>query len=141
MIIITSGGFDPLHTGHLNMLEAAYRLSDWTVALVNSDEWLIRKKGKVFMPLSDRIRMVLALRVVTEAYPAADEDGTVISSLAFLRKRYPNVKMMFANGGDRITGNTPEEQWCQANNVDCRFGVGGGKTQASSELLRKYSEK
>jgi D-beta-D-heptose 7-phosphate kinase/D-beta-D-heptose 1-phosphate adenosyltransferase len=139
MLIVTSGGFDPLHTGHLNMLEGAYRMSDWTVAIVNSDEWLIRKKGKFFLPFNDRFRLVLALRVVADAMKGADDDGTVINNLAYLRKKYPSVEMVFANGGDRLPGNTPEEEWCKEHDVRCVFRVGGPKTSASSELLKRYA--
>jgi D-beta-D-heptose 7-phosphate kinase/D-beta-D-heptose 1-phosphate adenosyltransferase len=131
MMIVTSGGFDPLHTGHLNMLEAAYKISDWNVALVNTDEWLIRKKGKFFMPFTDRLRLVLALRVVADAFRAVDHDDTVVSSLAYLRQRYPDVEMVFANGGDRLSGNTPEEEWCKAHGVRCTYHVGGGKNVAA----------
>jgi D-beta-D-heptose 7-phosphate kinase/D-beta-D-heptose 1-phosphate adenosyltransferase len=123
------------------MLEGAYRMSDWNVVLVNSNDWLIRKKGKFFMGLSDRLRLVLALRVVADAYAAVDHDDTVIPSLEYLRKKYPDIEMVFANGGDRLPGNTPEEEWCKAHGIKCAFRVGGEKTRASSDLLRKYNEK
>jgi cytidyltransferase-like protein len=140
MIVITSGGFDPLHTGHLNMLEAAYSFG-MVVVLVNTDEWLLRKKGKFFMPLVDRIRLVRALKVVAEAEVAIDYDDSVSESLWSLRKRFPETPLVFANGGDRVHGNTPEEWACKENDIHCLYGVGGGKTEASSELLKRYAGK
>lgn len=128
MIVLVSGGFDPLHVGHLNLLEAAAEHGDVLVAL-NSDQWLIRKKGYLVMPYEDRARILLALKVVRTVSPVDDHDGTVCAALAKLR---PHV---FANGGDRTEANPAEHALCEKLGIKEIFGVGGGKARSSSDLV------
>ena len=129
-MVLVSGGFDPLHVGHLDYLEAAAELGDVIVAL-NSDDWLHRKKGYVFMPHADRARILKALSVVKDVTPVNDADGTVSEALIRLRPHY------FANGGDRVNSNTPETNWCLENGIAVAFNIGGGKVRSSSDLVKK----
>ncbi len=134
--IAVSGGFDPVHTGHLDMFEHAKNLvgdEGKVLVFVNNDNFLIRKKGKAFMSLAERARIVEAFSVVDEAVAVIDEDDTVCKTL---EKYRPDV---FANGGDRTQENIPEDTTCQECNIAMIFNVGGGKTQSSSDLLREFS--
>lgn len=134
MRVAVSGGFDPLHPGHLDLLEAARALGTELVVILNSDEFLIRKKGAAFMPWGQRARILSALRCVDEVVPAIDSDQTVCKSLIQYR---PDI---FANGGDRVEGNVPEDEVCRVNHIKMVYGVGGGKTESSSDLLSRWKE-
>lgn len=125
--IMLSGGFDPLHIGHVRMIHAAkaYR-SDITVAL-NSDEWLLYKKGFVFMPWEERAEILRALHV--RVVHVNDHDGTVCEALERLKPRY------FGNGGDRTTGEPREHATCERLGIEEVFGLGGGKIQSSTALV------
>lgn len=129
MIVLVSGGFDPLHDGHLNYLQGAAELGRVFVAL-NSDDWLTRKKGRPFMSWAVRARILRALRCVTEVMPVDDRDGTVCEAIDRLR---PSI---FANGGDRVSGESRESALCKLLGVHEAFNVGGGKIRSSSELVR-----
>ena len=129
-MVLVSGGFDPLHVGHLDYLEAAAELGDVIVAL-NSDDWLHRKKGYVFMPHADRARILKALSVVKDVTPVNDADGTVSEALIRLRPHY------FANGGDRTIGDGREHDICVNLGIHETFDVGGEKTRSSSELVAR----
>ena len=132
MIVMISGGFDPLHIGHLNMIEAAAELGRVYVAL-NSDDWLLRKKGYRVMPWGERARILKALRLVTDVIPVNDDDGTVCQALYHL---HPHV---FANGGDRTTAEPREAAVCKSLGIRQVFNVGGGKIRSSSELVKVAS--
>ena len=130
MIVAVSGGFDPLHIGHLEMLEEA---SDYgsVMVILNSDAWLRRKKGFCFMPWEDRAQILAALSCVSMVVPVDDRDGTVCEAL---RRERPDY---FANGGDRTNKNTPELELCGALHIMPIFGVGGDKIESSSELVNR----
>jgi D-beta-D-heptose 7-phosphate kinase/D-beta-D-heptose 1-phosphate adenosyltransferase len=132
MIVLVSGGMDPLHVGHLNLIEGAAELGRVYVAL-NSDDWLTRKKGRPFMPWADRARILRALKLVTEVIPVDDHDGTVCHAIGAL---HPHI---FANGGDRTVGETRESALCRLLGVHEAFNVGGGKIRSSSELIKAAS--
>jgi cytidyltransferase-like protein len=141
-VALVSGGFDPVHSGHVRMILEAARYGEVQVIL-NSDEWLARKKGRPFMDWGERAAVVGAIRGVSHVHLAEDEDGTVartiqevveLERLASLRP----VDVTFCNGGDRVQGTTPEEEACRRLDVRMAWGVGGGKTQSSSVLLRNY---
>ena len=100
-ISIVSGYFNPLHVGHLDMMEAARSLTGYLVVIVNNDAQQALKKGKVIQSLDHRLRIVRALRVTDDAIAAVDEDATVRESLRLVRGRYPEAALTFANGGDR----------------------------------------
>ena len=126
--IAVSGGFDPVHIGHVRMILEASRHGE-VIIIANSDEWLLRKKGYVFMPFEERAEILKAFRGVTEVVKAIDTDNTVCDSLREIRPTF------FANGGDRKLDNTPEMDVCQELGIDMIWNVGGGKIQSSSSLV------
>ncbi len=126
--IMLSGGFDPIHKGHVRMILEAGELGD-VIVVANSDDWLLRKKGYVFMPWEERAEIISAIRGVVSVEPVEDEDGTVCEAINRLR---PDV---FANGGDRKGDNTPEVALCGELGVELVWNVGGEKIQSSSDLV------
>jgi cytidyltransferase-like protein len=131
-IVAVSGGFDPLHVGHVRMIQEAAKLGTRLVVIVNGDEFLLRKKGYAFMPLEERIELVRALRSVDEVVAAIDRDQTVCETLRVVR---PHV---FANGGDRRNmDEIPEAVVCRELGIEMVFNVGGGKVQSSSDLVQR----
>ncbi len=137
-IVIVSGGFDPLTSGHIDYLKDAGTLG-LVYVLLNSDEWLIRKKGKYFMSFGERAVILESIRVVEDVYDVDDSDNTVSRGLVAMTKLFPHDKIIFANGGDRIIKNTPEIKLCKKLGIETAFNVGGGKTQSSSKLLKQWS--
>ena len=127
-IAMISGGFDPLHVGHLELIKFAAVYGDVIVAL-NSDKWLENKKGYVFMCYYERSRILSEIRLVSFVVPAKDEDGTVCKSL---RDIHPNF---FVNGGDRDTPNPDEDGVCRELGIIQIFG--GAKLQSSSQLVKQ----
>lgn len=135
-IVIATGGFDPIHSGHIEYLKAAKKLGDTLMVGVNSDEWLQRKKGAAFMPLYERMLIVSSLAVVDAAYRFDDTDGTAISIIESMKEQYPDAEIIFANGGDRTSTNIPE--MC-VTGVEFVFGVGGdNKANSSSWILQEW---
>jgi cytidyltransferase-like protein len=132
-IIAVSGGMDPVHIGHLRMLEEASQYGD-LVVILNSDEWLMRKKGYVFMSFEDRAEILKGFRCVSDVIMAQDKDDTVCSSLIELK---PDI---FANGGDRKKDNTPEIALCKELGINMMWNCGGGKIASSSELVFKSKQ-
>lgn len=128
--ICVSGGFDPLHGGHLAMFEDAAKLGELTVIL-NSDAWLLRKKGFIFLPWKERAALIAQLRPVAQVVPVDDADNTVCEALARLK---PDL---FANGGDRKNDNTPEVKLCSQLGIEMVWDVGGGKCNSSSDIARR----
>jgi cytidyltransferase-like protein len=126
--ICVSGGFDPVHIGHLRMMQEASQYGD-VIAIVNSDEWLMRKKGYIFMPFKERCEIIRGFKCVTATSFVDDEDSTVCEALRRLKPDY------FANGGDRKTDNTPEMDVCEELEIELLWGVGGNKIQSSSTLV------
>jgi len=129
-IIIISGGFDPIHVGHIRMIEAAAKLGEVT-AVVNSDNWLLRKKGYIFMPYEERCEVLQSIKGVTQVSGVDDTDKTVCEAL---RRLKPD---MFGNGGDRTDSNTPEQAVCEELGIKMVWSLGGGKVQSSSDLVTK----
>ena len=132
--VVVSGGFDPLHVGHLRMIKEAAQYGDLTVVL-NTDEWLLRKKGYVFMPWEERAEIIEAYDFVSRVVPAKDDDKTVVENLKDIK---PDI---FANGGDRRGENTPEVKVCNDYGIEMIWNVGGGKIQSSSEMVKEVTDK
>jgi D-beta-D-heptose 7-phosphate kinase/D-beta-D-heptose 1-phosphate adenosyltransferase len=126
--VCVSGGFDPLHIGHLRLIQEAAQYGN-VIAIVNSDEWLMRKKGYIFMPFSERCEILAGIRGVVEAVAVNDIDGTVCEALQRIKPTY------FANGGDRKNNNTPEMDVCEREGIALLWNIGGGKIQSSSTLV------
>jgi cytidyltransferase-like protein len=133
-IIAVSGGFDPVHIGHVRMLQDAARLGRLIVVL-NNDNWLLDKKGFVFMPESERREILLAIRGVAKVVITEHERGATDRSVcAVLEAIKPDV---FCNGGDRGSDNTPETNLCRELGIDLLYNVGGSKVQSSSWLVAR----
>lgn len=137
-VVVITGGFDPIHSGHIDYINAARELGSILIVGVNSDEWLVRKKGRSFMPFEDRIAVVGALNGVDYAIPFNDRDNSAKDAIAWARKVYPDHTIIFANGGDRTQTNIPEMDFVD-DNIEFVFGVGGtNKANSSSWLLEEW---
>lgn len=137
-VVVITGGFDPLHGGHVEYIKAARLLGQILVIGVNSDEWLVRKKGRSFMPFEDRIAIIDALQYADYAIPFDDRDGSAKDAIAWARRVYPNHDIIFANGGDRTAENIPEME-IDDPKLSFVFGVGGdNKLNSSSWLLDEW---
>jgi len=137
-IVLITGGFDPLHLGHLAYIEAARALGDILVVGVNSDAWLERKKGRAFMPGRERRAILRAMRGVDHVIEFEDKDDSARQAIRMVRQRYPQDHIIFANGGDRTQINIPEMDAVDSN-IEFRFGVGGeNKANSSSWILEEW---
>jgi len=137
-IVLATGGFDPLHTGHIEYLKAAKALGDILVVGVNSDNWLMRKKGRAFMPLAERCEIVRNLKCADFVLDFDDSDGTAKHAIWSVRQSYPNDQIIFVNGGDRTDENIPEVNY-DDHNIRFVFGVGGfNKANSSSWILEEW---
>ena len=133
-LIAVSGGFDPVHIGHIRMIRDASRYGD-VMVIINSDDWLQRKKGYVFMTYKERAEIMGNIKGVVMVTSVDDSDGTVCQAL---RRHRPDA---FANGGDRKTDNTPEMDLCEELGIQMMWAVGGkNKPQSSSWLVDKLKE-
>ena len=137
-IVLITGGFDPIHSGHIAYLKAAKQLGDILVVGVNSDAWLARKKGAAFMPLLERTNVLRSIAGVDYVIDFDDNDSTAKHALWMVRQSYPQDKIIFANGGDRTNTNIPEMDF-QDDNIEFVFGVGGtNKVNSSSWILQEW---
>lgn len=137
-VVIVSGFFNPLHGGHLDMIEAAAKLGDRLIVVVNNDKQQLLKKDKIIIQEMNRARLMRALRVVDEVVIAIDDDPTVIKTLDFIASQYPSDQLVFANGGDRDSAKVvPETEICQQNNIEMIFGVGGDNKRDSSTRINQ----
>ena len=128
--------FDPLHSGHIAYFKAAKALGNLLIVGLNSDAWLERKKGRAFMPMSERFSVVSALDVVDSVLIYNDDDGSSCDAIRLAKIRYPNAEIIFANGGDRTKDNIPE---MSVPDVTFKFGVGGeNKLNSSSWILEEW---
>jgi cytidyltransferase-like protein len=144
-IVVVSGGFDPIHSGHLALLREASGMGDKLIVGLNSDAWLTRKKGKPFMNIHERKAILESIRWVDEVWEFDDSDGTACDLLERVQNHYrqvlpvlSNYQIWFANGGDRNETNNAEANVPGINFV---YGVGGSnKKNSSSWLLRSWHE-
>jgi cytidyltransferase-like protein len=138
-IVAISGGFDPIHIGHVRYLKEAKKLGDCLVVIINNNNWLETKKGKFFMDENDRKEIIETFacvdKVVITKHIINDTDRSVCKSLAEVM---PDI---FANGGDRFANDIPEFIFCTENNIKMKFNIGhGGKIRSSSDLLADYNK-
>ena len=137
-MIILSGGFDPIHKGHIRMFKEA-SLNGMVVAGLNSDEWLIRKKGKFFMPFVERKEILESIKYIDLVKNFDDSDDTACNLIHKIDIEFSDkYNIFFGNGGDRTNQTTPEINFCNDNNIDLIWGLGGGKIQSSSDLLKNW---
>jgi len=137
-IVLITGGFDPLHSGHIAYFKAAKELGDILVVGVNSDAWLTRKKGSPFMPFKERAAIVRNIVGVDFVIEFNDNDGSAKHAIQMVRQSYPQDNIIFANGGDRTQINIPEMD-SGIDNVEFVFGVGGeDKKNSSSWILQEW---
>ncbi len=136
-VIVVSGGFDPLHSGHIKYFNSAKKLGDRLIVALNSDAWLANKKGKPFMPFKERKILIENLKMVDEVIHFEDDDlGSCSLGLEKVKEMHPNEKIIFCNGGDRNKENIPETK---VSGIDFRFNVGGSeKLNSSSWLIKDY---
>ena len=135
--IIVSGGFDPIHSGHIDYLKSARENGDRLIVALNSDEWLINKKNKYFMPFSERKIILENITYVDEVIDFEDDDkGSAINAIKKIKNLYPDDKIIFANGGDRNKSNIPE---MSLEGIEFIFSVGGdNKANSSSWILKNW---
>lgn len=135
-IVIATGGFDPIHSGHIKYLQEAQSYGDKLIVGLNSDTWLERKKGRPFMPFEERKSVLEGLRCVDEVVAFDDSDGSAVKLLENLQRSYSYAEIIFVNGGDRTAANIPE---MSVKDVLFKFGVGGGhKANSSSWILEEW---
>lgn len=137
---VVSGGFDPLHSGHIKYINSAKKFSDYLIVLLNSDDWLIKKKGKNFLPFYERKTILENIESVDKVLAFTDDNKmSVIHGLKKIKKMFPNDEIIFCNGGDRTENNIPE---MELEGIKFRFRVGGStKLNSSSEILSAWEGK
>tara|TARA_B100000575_G_scaffold15995_1_gene11276 strand:- start:1618 stop:2394 length:777 start_codon:yes stop_codon:yes gene_type:complete len=136
-IIVVSGGFDPLHSGHVAYFKSAKELGDKLIVALNSDDWLINKKSKFFMPFSERKAIIKSIGCVDKVINFKDDEaGSCINALEKVKTLYPKDEIFFANGGDRNNDNIPE---MSVDGIKFLFSVGGDdKKNSSSWILKNW---
>lgn len=138
--IIVSGFFNPLHGGHLDMIESAAKMGNELIVVVNNDAQQVLKKNKVILDEQNRTRLISALRDVNEVIVSIDEDPSQTKTLEMLAKKYPNDELIFGNGGDRVSPDAlpgPEAAICNKYGIKMVFGVGGDEKADSSTRINK----
>ena len=137
-IVLVTGGFDPMHSGHVTYLREARALGSMLIVGLNSDEWLARKKGRPFMPYHERMDVILGCRYVDGVISFDDSDGSACDAIHKIMKQYSSAEIIFANGGDRNKDNIPEMS-IQDPRLSFVFGIGGiDKANSSSWLLEDW---
>ena len=144
-IIIVSGGFDPVHKGHIRMFREAANFGANVIVGLNSDEWLTRKKGKSFMKWDERAEILESCKFINQVIPFDDSDDTASDAIKRVFDMYnadsSDYNIYFANGGDRKLGNVPEFDNCRELGVVMLWNFGGGKIQSSSDLTKNWETK
>ena len=137
-VVLVTGGFDPLHSGHIAYFKAAKELGDKLVVGVNTDAWLTRKKGRPFMSGGERTLIIQHLSMVDHCLLFGDDDDSAIEAINNVRMLYPDAHIVFANGGDRTSENIPEMN-TKVENISFEFGIGGeSKANSSSWILDEW---
>jgi len=142
-VIITSGFFNPVHIGHINLVTEAKKLGDYLVVIVNNDEQVKMKGSTGFMPESERAGIIKTLRPVDEVFLSIDKGLPIHESLRAVVLRHPDSEFYFAKGGDRNIDNIPKEEQrvCEELHIKVVSGVGGSKVQSSSWLINNVKSK
>lgn len=142
-IAVVSGGFDPIHVGHIRLLKEASKYGSEVWVILNNDAWLLAKKGFVFMPQEERKEVLESIKHVTQVVLSQHQPPVIdmsicneLEKVAFYVHEF-DFGMVFCNGGDRMLENTPEYAVCKKHGIDMIFGVGGDKIQSSSELVER----
>ena len=136
--VLVTGGFDPIHSGHIAYFEAARLLGHRLVVGLNSDAWLTRKKGRPFMDFRDRFDVIRAIKHVDQVIDFDDDDGSAFDAIRKVLKMYPGDEIIFANGGDRTSENIPEMA-ISHEKLRFSFGIGGeNKKNSSSDILARW---
>ena len=139
-IVVVSGGFDPIHSGHIKLINDASKYGD-VIVLLNSDEWLRNKKGKEFLSFDERKIIMKNIKGVIDVIEFDDTDKTCIDGIKKAKSLYKNDIIKFANGGDRNNETTPEKEFCDKNDIETLFGIGGNdKSNSSSLILKKWKK-
>ena len=137
-IVIVTGGFDPIHSGHIAYIQAARKLGTKLIVGANSDSWLRQKKGREFMPWTERSEILRSIRGVDEVWAFDDSDNSARDLIRQVRNAYPKAEIIFANGGDRTKDNIPEMDIVDAK-LRFEFAVGGeDKANSSSWILERW---
>ena len=140
-IIMVSGGCDPIHSGHIKLIEEAGSFGD-VVVLLNSDKWLRQKKGHEFLSFDERKTIMSALKKVVDVINFDDDNNNCVNGIEKTIKKYNGRNIKFANGGDRNSDTTPEYEFCKKNNIEMLWGIGGkNKANSSSWILKKWKER
>ena len=135
-IAVVSGGFDPIHSGHIDYISEAKENADYLIVALNSDHWLSKKKGRPFMEFSERKQILESIKYVDEVIDFDDTDGSCINALEKIKATYLDASIFFCNGGDRSEDNIPEKN---VEGIKFIFGVGGtNKKNSSSWLLKNW---
>lgn len=139
-VVLVTGGFDPIHSGHINYLQSAKELGDVLIVGLNSDEWLTRKKGRSFMPWAERSNILINLKQVDRVINFNDDDNSACDAIRKTRALFPDAEIIFANGGDRTKTNIPEMRMLdEMLHLTFEFGVGGeNKANSSSWILEEW---
>ena len=135
VVVVVSGGFDPIHVGHVRHFKAAKELGTWLYVILDSDDFLIAKKGRAFMPFEQRKEIIQEFACVDMVVPVLDRPHRGVEKTL----DYYEVDI-FANGGDRTSKNIPEYDFCEEHSIVMRFDIGGDKIESSSSLLNKYAK-
>jgi cytidyltransferase-like protein len=137
-VVLVTGGFDPIHSGHIQYFLKAKELGDILVVGLNSDAWLTRKKGRAFMPWTERCKIIKELKPVGYVTEFNDDDGSACNAIKMVREMFPVANIIFANGGDRNKENIPEMEY-KDDKLSFVFGVGGSdKMNSSSWILDEW---
>tara|TARA_B100001769_G_scaffold65738_1_gene48932 strand:- start:70 stop:513 length:444 start_codon:yes stop_codon:yes gene_type:complete len=135
-IAVVSGGFDPIHSGHIDYISEAKENADYLIVALNSDHWLSKKKGRPFMEFSERKQILESIKYVDEVIDFDDTDGSCINALEKIKATYLDASIFFCNGGDRSEENIPEKN---VEGIKFIFGVGGtNKKNSSSWILKNW---
>lgn len=138
-LVLLSGGFDPFHDGHAKMFEQAAAIGDICVIL-NSDDWLVHKKGRYFMNVEERSKVLYAIKGVQMVWLASTLTD-VNNDLYKIKQSFSERLLIFGKGGDRNITNTPERETCESLEIPIIFGLGGDNQQSSSKILNRYNSR